>query len=278
MTTDPTQTTAGLALRDHHHQIGKQHLRDLLQQSNRADAMTHSLAHLSVDFSRARADDTTIRLLVDLAAELGIAEKLQAMARGVHLNVTEDRAALHTALRLDDGEMLSVDGLDVAAEVAQVKERMSRFVGQVHTGEWRGATGEPITDIVNIGIGGSDLGPRMVVQALRTSWVPGVHVHFVSNVDPADLDAVLARLSPAHTLFVIVSKTFTTVETLSNAVAAREWVTRAPRPRRHRQPHGGGRVPTTAGPRSLELRPRRSLVSGTGSVDATHCPHPSGWP
>jgi len=221
---DPTQTTAGLALREHHKHIGSQHLRDLLQQPHRATGMTRSMGNLQVDFSRARADTNTLALLSDLASELQIEQKLKAMVSGVHLNTTENRAALHTALRLSDDDELVVDGADVAAEVSRVKQRMSQFVDSVHSGQWQGATGKRITDVVNIGIGGSDLGPRMVVQALRTSWVPGIHVHFVSNVDPADLDAVLAALDPASTLFVVVSKTFTTVETLSNAVAAREWI------------------------------------------------------
>jgi len=222
--TDPTQTAAGRALRKHHESIGSQHLRDLLQQRGRASDMTRLLGNLSVDFSRARANTNTLALLADLASELQIEQNLHAMVKGIHLNTTEDRAALHTALRLSDDDELEVDGTDVAAEVSRVKERMSRFVDSVHSGQWKGATDERITDVVNIGIGGSDLGPRMVVQALRTSWVAGIRVHFVSNVDPADLDAVLATVNPANTLFVVVSKTFTTVETLSNAVAARGWI------------------------------------------------------
>jgi glucose-6-phosphate isomerase len=149
------------------------------------------------------------------------------MVRGDIVNTTEQRPALHTATRLPAGSSLSVDGQDVAAEVEAVNTKASAFANAVHGGHRRGVTGQPIRSIVNIGIGGSDLGPRMVVRALRRYWQPNIETFFVSNVDPSDLDAVLTKVDPATTLFIVVSKTFTTVETLANAEVARHWLTEA---------------------------------------------------
>jgi glucose-6-phosphate isomerase len=171
-----------------------------------------------------RGDATTARLLGDLAVELGVTEQLQAMAAGLHVNVSEDRAALHTVLRAPGEASLIVDGTDVVAESYATADRVSDYVESITSGLRRGATGEKITDVVAIGIGGSDLGPRMVTAATRQHHTGEVTVHFVANVDPAELDTVLARLMPARTVIVIISKTFTTVETLANARAARDWL------------------------------------------------------
>lgn len=225
VTSNPMTTEAGNALRAHYDTIGSRHLRELLAEAGRVDAMSYQLADVVVDLTRARADATTFDLLAALAIELQIPQRLQAMATGAHVNTTEDRPALHTALRLPAGSSLVVDGQDVAHEVESVRERVSAFVSAVHSGEWRGATGERISNVVNIGIGGSDLGPRMVVEALRAFHTPSIDVHFVANVDPVELDSIVARLQPETTLFVIVSKTFTTVETLANAKVARAWLT-----------------------------------------------------
>jgi glucose-6-phosphate isomerase len=223
--TDPRETAAGRALQRNKSELADTSLRELLGAEGRVEAMTLRTGDLSVDLSRARANSQTLSLLCELALEVDLPGRLRAMTEGQHINSTEDRPALHTALRLPPGTGLVVDGRDVAAEVQAVYSRMHAFTGEIHEGRWRGHTGQRITTVVNIGIGGSDLGPRMVVRALRQHHVEGIEVRFASNVDPADLAATVSDLDPASTLFVVVSKTFTTVETLTNARAARHWLT-----------------------------------------------------
>lgn len=189
------------------------------------DALRVEAAGLLFDFSRQRIDDVALRLLVELAGELGVAQLRAAMFSGVHINNTEDRAVLHTALRLPLHASLEVDGQAVATDVHDTLDRMRVFAERVRTGEWRGADGQGITDVVNIGIGGSDLGPLMAYRALRNYRQQGLSCHFVSNVDPADIHSTLAELDPATTLFIIASKTFTTQETMANAHYARRWLT-----------------------------------------------------
>jgi len=184
-------------------------------------------AGVFVDFSRQRIDEATLELLVQLASELQVEQLRAAMFSGTHINTTEDRAALHTALRTPPDAELFVDGQDVVGDVHEVLNRMRVFAESVRTGEWRGADGRAITDVVNIGIGGSDLGPAMAYRALRPYRQPGLRCHFVSNVDPADIASVLDDLDPATTLFIVSSKTFTTQETMANADFARSWITAA---------------------------------------------------
>jgi glucose-6-phosphate isomerase len=169
----------------------------------------------------------TLHLLVELAREAGVPERRDAMYRGAHINTSEDRAVGHIALRLPEGETMIIDGVDAGAEVHRVLRRMGEFTDALRSGAWRGATGERITTVVNIGIGGSDLGPVMVHQALRHYEDAGIGAEFVSNVDPADLVAKLDGLDPATTLFIVASKTFSTLETLTNATAARRWLVAA---------------------------------------------------
>ncbi|MCW4352092.1 glucose-6-phosphate isomerase [Hoyosella sp. YIM 151337] len=190
----------------------------------RGSAMTLHAGDLYIDFSKHLATPETISLLANLARAAGLPEQRDAMLRGAHINTTEDRAVLHTALRAARTSTLSVDGQNVIRDVYSVLDRMGGFTDSVRNGVFRGSTGERITDVVNIGIGGSDLGPAMVYQALRAYSNAGITAHFVSNVDPADLIATLDRLNPATTLFIVASKTFTTLETLSNARAARTWL------------------------------------------------------
>jgi glucose-6-phosphate isomerase len=222
--TNPFETTAGTALRAHRDAIDAHHLRDLVDDEERVRAMTLPAGPLTVDLSRMRGDVQTLDLLGRLADELRVPEHLAAMVEGQVVNVTEQRPALHTALRTPRGEAVLVDGVDVMPEVLATQGRVSDFVEAVLSGRHRGATGELITDAVVIGIGGSDLGPRMVAAATRAHHTGQLRVHFVANVDPAELDAVLPALSPATTLVVVISKTFTTVETLANARAARSWL------------------------------------------------------
>ncbi len=224
---DPRRLSAWAELERHREAIGDRHLRDLFAADpERGERLIASACGLRLDFSKHRITDETLMLLEKLAAEAGVAERRDAMFAGEHINVTEDRAVLHVALRMPRERSLIVDGVDVVREVHEVLDRMASFSERIRSGEWKGHTGKRIRNVVNIGIGGSDLGPAMVCGALR-DFHDGPRTHFVSNVDPADLVAKLDGLDPATTLFVIASKTFTTLETLTNATAARRWLTDA---------------------------------------------------
>ncbi|MGH8530900.1 MAG: glucose-6-phosphate isomerase [Nevskiales bacterium] len=193
------------------------------QDAGRAERFAVEAAGLYLDYSKQPLTDETLRLLTAFAEERGLPQAIQALLSGEKLNSTEGRAALHTALRRPEHAPLLLDGGDVMPQVAAVLRRMGDFAGAIRKRRWLGAQGDAITDVVNIGIGGSDRGPRLVCRALR-HVAPGPRAHFVSNLDAAQLDAVLAELKPASTLFVICSKTFTTGETLSNARLAKEWL------------------------------------------------------
>ncbi|CAM3780157.1 glucose-6-phosphate isomerase [Tsukamurella strandjordii] len=224
-TLDITTTTAWRALDANHRAVAPLHLRDIFADDPaRGTELVLRVGDLYIDYSKHRVTRETLALLAELAREAGVEGKRDAMLAGAHINSTEDRAVLHTALRAPAEPPLSVDGQDVTGDVHEVLGRMGDFTDRVRTGEWRGATGEAITDVVNIGIGGSDLGPAMVYRALRAYGQPGLRCHFVSNVDPADIVATLAGLDPATTLFVVASKTFSTLETLTNAHAAKTWL------------------------------------------------------
>ena len=191
----------------------------------RAADLTVEAADLVIDFSKNLVDDGTIDRLTRLADEAGLGEAAAAMIKGAPINQTEDRAVLHTALRRPRAETLEVDGQNVTADVYAVLDHMTAFADRVRSGVWKGATGKQISTVVNIGIGGSDLGPSMAYRALAPYVKSGLSARFVANVDPADLTEALRDLDPATTLFVIASKTFTTVETISNATQARAWLT-----------------------------------------------------
>lgn len=193
------------------------------QQGDRFDQFSLSTAGLFLDYSKNQLTKTTLGLLFDLARQQRVEQQRDAMFAGEKINFTERRAALHTALRSPDNTPQFVDGVNINAEVHAVLAQMRAFVGNVHNGIWRGATGLTITDVVNIGIGGSDLGPKMVCQALRHYAHKDIRSHFVSNVDGHALDAVLSQVNPATTLFIISSKTFTTEDTMLNAHSARSW-------------------------------------------------------
>ncbi len=192
----------------------------------RAQRLTFRLADLYVDLSKNLVTDETLALLVRLAQETGVPERLQAMLHGEHINVTEDRAVLHTALRRPAGATpaLVVDGQDVDGDVQAELAKMYAFADKVRSGEWTGVTGERVKTVVNIGIGGSDLGPVMVYEALKPYVQEGLEVRFVSNIDPTDLAEKVKGLDPATTLFIVASKTFGTLETLTNARLARRWL------------------------------------------------------
>jgi len=201
------------------------HLRDLFAQDpGRFDRFRREVDGILVDFSKNRITQTTIDLLVELARAADLEGWRRRMLAGEPINATEHRAVLHTALRHRGDAPVLVDGHDVMPEIRSVLQRIAQFADQVRTGGWRGHTGQTITDVVNIGIGGSDLGPRMAVKALEPYARDDLRVHFVANVDPQDLALTLRRLDPARTLFVIASKTFTTQETMTNARSARAWL------------------------------------------------------
>ncbi|MHB1614138.1 MAG: glucose-6-phosphate isomerase [Actinomycetes bacterium] len=219
------QTSTWAALRAHQREIATTSMRELFATDpGRAERYTLEAAGLHLDYAKHKVTDETLRLLVTLAEACGLPRRIQAMFAGEHVNVTEDRAALHVALRLPRSATLVVDGSDVVAEVHAVLDRMARFADRVRAGRWTGSTGQRIRSVVNIGIGGSDLGPVMAHQALAAYADPELDVRFLSNVDPAEIALVTQDLDPASTLFIVVSKTFTTLETLTNARAARDWV------------------------------------------------------
>lgn len=225
---DITATPEWTALRRHHDAIGTTHLREFFAEDpDRGNEFTVSVGDLYIDYSKHRITRDTLGLLVDLARSARLEEHRDAMFAGAHINVSENRAVLHTALRLPRDAELIVDGRDVVAEVHAVLDAMGDFTDRLRSGDWTGATGERITTVVNIGIGGSDLGPAMVCRALRHYADAAISTRFVSNIDPTDLVATLADLNPATTLFIIASKTFSTLETMTNAAAARTWLTDA---------------------------------------------------
>lgn len=221
---DITATDEWSALKDNAKSIESTTLRDLFaDDQDRAKNLSFSVADLHVDLSKNLINDDTLKALIALAKKANLEDRRDAMFSGRHINSTEDRAVLHTALRLPAEESLHVDQQNVAADVHDVLARMRDFAHALRSGEWLGVTGHTIKTVVNIGIGGSDLGPAMATQALRSFATAGISGRFVSNVDPADFTSKVADLDPAETLFVVASKTFTTQETLANAHAARRW-------------------------------------------------------
>jgi glucose-6-phosphate isomerase len=212
-------------LQAHAAALGDHDLRALFAADpSRAERLQLAAAGWHLDFAKHRVTDDTMRLLVQLAEARGWRERVAATFAGEHVNVTEDRPVLHMALRMPEGEQLVVDGVDVVAEVHAVLRRMGEFAAQVRDGRWVGSTGSRIRNVVNIGIGGSDLGPAMAYAALHAYSHPALNMRFVSNVDGADLVDALAGFDAAETLFVISSKTFTTLETITNATSARTWL------------------------------------------------------
>ena len=222
VTIDPTACPAWSALGDEAHRIRGESIRSLLRSDR--EFLRIKAAAMSFDFSRQRLDSSVLESLIALAEQTGVPQSIDAMFAGTRVNGTEGRAALHVALRGRPDDSFTVDGSDVADDVASVVGRMEAFVDMVRSGAHRGATGKRITDVVNIGIGGSDLGPAMAYQALRAYRDPNITCHFVSNVDPADIIDVLRHVTPEQTLFIIASKTFTTAETMINAQYARTWI------------------------------------------------------
>jgi glucose-6-phosphate isomerase len=223
-----TDTPEWKALAEHHARLRDVHLRDLFaQEPSRGTELCVEAEGLYLDYSKNRLNADTIRLLVALAERAGLRRRIDAMFAGDELNVTERRSVLHVALRAPESEQIVVDGVDVVAEVHRVRRKMATFANRIRSGEWKGFTGKPIRNVINIGIGGSDLGPRMAYEALRDFSDRSCTFRFVSNVDATQLWESVHDLDPEETLFVVCSKTFTTLETLANATSAREWLLRS---------------------------------------------------
>ncbi|TDX01644.1 glucose-6-phosphate isomerase [Dinghuibacter silviterrae] len=223
-TINPTTTAAWKALAAHAGEMKDAHLRDLFAKDHeRFPKYTLQHEDILLDYSKNLVTDKTLELLQGLAAECKVKDGIEAMFTGDKINHTEDRSVLHTALRNFSGKPVLSDGKDVMPDVQRVLAQMKNFCEAIHSGAWKGYTGKPIKTIVNIGIGGSDLGPLMVTEALRPYWVKGMDAHFVSNVDGTHIAETLKVVNPEETLFLIASKTFTTQETMTNALSARDW-------------------------------------------------------
>ena len=225
MTQRLTETPSWRALQAHYEKIKDVQLRGLFADDpGRGERLVAEDAGLYLDYSKNRITDETIRLLVQLAKERGVAERRDAMFRGEKINITEGRAVLHVALRAPRGTQIRVDGVDIVPEVHAVLDKMAAFSNRVRNGEWKGHTGKAIKNVINVGIGGSYLGPEMAYDALRTFTDRAMKFRFVANVDGAAFAEATHDLDPAETLFILSSKTFTTLETMTNAATARKWV------------------------------------------------------
>ena len=212
-------------LQNHYEKLRELHLRKLFADDpKRGERMTAEAVGLFLDYSKNRITDETITLLIELAKESGLQSRIDAMFRGEKINITEKRAVLHVALRAPKGASIMVDGEDVVPQVHAVLDKMADFANRVRSGEWKGHTGKPIRNVINIGIGGSDLGPVMAYEALKYYSDRAMTFRFVSNVDGTDFAEAVAGLEPSETLFIVSSKTFTTLETMTNAQTARAWV------------------------------------------------------
>ena len=226
---DATSTAAWKALEAHQEKLEADGI-DLkawfAADAERVNKLSFDAGDLHFDLSKNLVTDETVKLLCDLAREVKLEERRDAMFSGEHINTTEDRAVLHTALRRPASEkgQLIVDGQDVVADVHEVLDRMYAFAERVRSGEWKGVTGKRIEHLVSIGIGGSDLGPVMATAALKEYWAKDIKCYFISNIDGSACEDVLSQVDPETTLFVIVSKTFTTIETLTNAKTCRKWL------------------------------------------------------
>ena len=221
---NPTETTAWKELYKHQSEMNKVQMKELFKNDpKRFDKMSIQLDDILFDYSKNIINEKTLELLFQLAEESKVKVAREAMFSGEKINLSENRAVLHTALRNFSPETITLDGNDIMPEVREAREKMESFCKKIHSGEWKGYTGKKIKNIVNIGIGGSDLGPVMVTEALKPYWIEGIQAYFVSNVDGTQIVETLKNLDPQETLFTIASKTFTTQETMTNAHTARDW-------------------------------------------------------
>ncbi len=225
---NPTQTNAWSRLAVHFEQMNQQHMKELFAcDASRFDRFSICWNQLVIDFSKNILTAETLQLLIELAEEVDLKDGIEKLFSGTAINETEGRAVMHMALRNRSDEPLKVGDEDVMPAVRRVLEKMEGFSNRIRSGQWKGYNGKPVTDIVNIGIGGSDLGPLMISEALKPYWHPALRVHFVSNVDGTDISETLRKLRPETTLFIVASKSFTTQETMTNAATARQWLVAA---------------------------------------------------
>lgn len=236
---NPTNTQAWFLLKKHfEEEMNRQHLRKLFENdANRFASFSIRFEDILLDYSKNIINNKTIQLLLQLAADCNLKEAIHAQFAGIKINETENRSVLHTALRNLSGSSVLVDGKDIMPLIKRVKAQMRDFCEEIHSGKWKGYTNKKIKYIVNIGIGGSDLGPVMVTEALKPYWKKGIETFFVSNVDASDIAEVLKKIKPEETLFLIASKTFTTQETMTNAFTAREWFLNAAENEKHIAKH-----------------------------------------
>ncbi|WP_417369169.1 glucose-6-phosphate isomerase [Gelidibacter japonicus] len=221
---NPTKTNAWKALVAHQKEMNEVQMKDLFKQNpKRFEKMSLYFGDILFDYSKNIISEKTFVKLLQLADECKVKEAREAMFAGEKINQTEDRAVMHTALRSFSDQPMTIDGEDIMPEIRETREKMKAFCKKIHNGEWKGYSGKKIKNIVNIGIGGSDLGPVMVTEALKPYWIEGIKAHFVSNVDGTQIVETLKHLNPEETLFTIASKTFTTQETMTNAHTARDW-------------------------------------------------------
>ncbi len=221
---NPSKTVAWKKLQDHFKEMKHVSMKDLFREDpDRFKKYSLAIPDIIFDYSKNLVNDETKKLLLELAYECELHKAIKAMFTGELINETEGRSVLHTALRNFSGKPVMSEGKDVMPEVKKEWEHMKKFCGKIHNGEWKGYSGKKIKYIVNIGIGGSDLGPVMVTEALKPYWIKNMYPYFVSNVDGSDLAEVLKKVTPEETLFLIASKTFTTQETMTNAHSARDW-------------------------------------------------------
>lgn len=235
---NPTKTEAWKTLVDHQTKMAEIQMKDLFHKdSERFEKMSIRFDDILFDYSKNIVTAETLEKLLKLAEECKVKEARAAMFAGEKINQTEDRAVMHTALRNFSKKSITIDGNDIMPEVRETRKKMKSFCEKIHNGDWKGYTGKKITDIVNIGIGGSDLGPVMVTEALRPYWIKGIHAHFVSNVDGTQMVETLKHLDPETTLFTIASKTFTTQETMTNAHTARKWFLKFAKEKKYVEKH-----------------------------------------
>ncbi len=259
--TDPTATTAWKKLAAHYEVMRGVHMRDLFAEDpQRFNRFSIRFGEILLDYSKNRITAETVRLLTDLAEECGLRDAIAGMFAGDRINETENRAVLHTALRNRKNKPVYVDGRDIMPDVNAVLAKMKNFSERVRSGAWKGFTGKSITDIVNVGIGGSDLGPVMVTECLRPYARPGLRIHFVSNVDGTHVAETLKPLDAETTLFLIASKTFTTQETMTNAFTAREWFLKRAEDRAHIAHHFAAISTNTAKVMEFGIRPESMFI------------------
>lgn len=235
---NPTKTAAWKKIKVHHTEMKSVQMKNLFaDDAKRFQKMSITFDDILFDYSKNIVTDETQKLLLELAAECKLKTAIEAMFSGEKINETENRAVLHTALRNCFDAPVMLEGKNIMPEIRSVLEQMKTFCGKIHSGAWKGYSGKKIKNIVNIGIGGSDLGPVMVTEALKPYWVEGIQTHFVSNVDGSQIAETLKNLDAAETLFLIASKTFTTQETMTNAITAREWFLKSAKDEKHIATH-----------------------------------------